>query len=162
MHLDMPSEEIIHPNALNEIAILKQETSSMLTIRAELNGAYLTTYWGDGLILSTPTGSTAYSLSVGGPILVPQSNMWILSPVAPHSLNARPLVITDDNEIVLTVSSRSDRFLVAVDGRSVVLDTSVKLTIRKADYKIRVIKREGYTFYDTLREKLMWGEDKRS
>lgn len=161
LHLDAPSEELIHPDALNEIAILKQDTSSMLTIHVELNGNYLNTYWGDGLIISTPTGSTAYSLSVGGPILVPQSKMYVLSPVAPHSLNARPLVITDDNEITLTVSGRSNRFLVALDGRSIVLETSTKLVIRKADYAIRVIKRKGATFYDTLREKLMWGVDVR-
>ena len=148
--------------ALNEIAILKRDTSSMITIHTSIGEDYLTSYQSDGLIIATPTGSTAYSLSVNGPILVPQSNSLVLSPIAPHSLNVRPLVIPDTSVISLTVESRSDFFLVALDGRSEVFPAGTVLTVSKADYTTKVIKRYTHTFYQTLREKLMWGADTRS
>lgn len=151
----------ITPHALNEIAVLKRDSSSMITIHTYVNGEYLITYQADGLIIATPTGSTAYSLSVGGPILVPQSNAITITPVAPHSLNVRPIVIRDDWEITLDVESRSHNFLVAIDGRSISLEDSNILTIRKADYNIKVVKRFEQHFFDTLRSKMMWGIDSR-
>lgn len=147
--------------ALNEIAILKRDSSSMITIHTCLNDEYLTSYQADGLVIATPTGSTAYSMSVGGPIIVPQNNSIVLSPVAPHSLNVRPLVIPDDYEISLGVESRSRSFLIALDGRSEIFPAGIRLKVRKADYTTKVIKRYNHTFYQTLREKLMWGADAR-
>lgn len=149
------------PYALNEIAILKRDSSSMITIHTAINGAYLTTYQADGLIIATPTGSTAYSLSVGGPVIVPHSNTIAITPVAPHSLNVRPIVIRDDWEITLDVESRSHNFLIAIDGRSETCKESNRLTIRKADYSIKVVKRVNHVFFDTLRTKMMWGVDRR-
>jgi NAD+ kinase len=148
--------------ALNEVAILKRDTSSMITIHVTLGDDYLASYLADGLIIATPTGSTAYSLSVNGPIIVPQNNSLVISPVAPHSLNVRPLVIPDTSVITLTVESRNEYFLVALDGRSEVFHAGAKLTISKADYTTKVIKRHGQTFYQTLREKLMWSADLRA
>jgi NAD+ kinase len=145
--------------ALNEVAILKRDTSSMIALHVSLGDDYLASYLADGLIIATPTGSTAYSLSVNGPIIVPQSNSLVINPVAPHSLNVRPLVIPDTSVITLTVESRNEYFLVALDGRSEVFPAGTKLTISKADYTTKVIKRYGQTFYQTLREKLMWSAD---
>ncbi|MCR5078202.1 MAG: NAD kinase [Prevotella sp.] len=150
-----------NPYALNDIAILKRDNASMISIRASVNGEYLVTYLADGLVISTPTGSTAYSLSVGGPIIVPQSGILSITPVAPHSLNIRPIVISDEVEIKLEVESRSHNFLAAVDGRSEKLREGVTLTITKAPYKVRIVKRSGQRFFSTLREKLMWGADTR-
>ena len=149
------------PYALNEIAILKRDSSSMISIRTAINGAYLNTYQADGLVIATPTGSTAYSLSVGGPIIVPHSNTIAITPVAPHSLNVRPIVIRDDWEITLDVESRSHNFLVAIDGRSETCKETTQLTIRRADYSIKVVKRFNHIFFDTLRSKMMWGADGR-
>ncbi|MDR2810014.1 MAG: NAD kinase [Tannerellaceae bacterium] len=147
--------------ALNEIAVLKRDTSSMITIHASVDDDFLASYQADGLIVATPTGSTAYSMSVNGPILVPQSNSLVLSPVAPHSLNVRPLVIPDTSVINLTIESRNEYFLVALDGRSEIFPAGALLTISKADYTTRIIKRHNHTFYKTLRDKLMWGADTR-
>lgn len=147
--------------ALNEIAILKRDTSSMITIHTSLNGEYLTSYQADGLLIATPTGSTAYSMSVNGPIIIPQSKNVVLSPVAPHSLNVRPLIIPDSYTITLGVESRNEYFLVSLDGRSEIFPTGIELTVCKADYTTKVIKRYNHTFYQTLREKLMWGADAR-
>ena len=150
-----------YPFGLNEIAILKRDSSSMITIHTSINGAYLTTYQADGLVIATPTGSTAYSLSIGGPIIVPHSDTIAITPVAPHSLNVRPIVINDDWEITLDVESRSHNFLVAIDGRSETCREGSRLTIRKADYKIKVVKRTNHVFFHTLRNKMMWGADGR-
>lgn len=147
------------PYALNEIAVLKRDSSSMISIHAAINGAPLTTYQADGLVVATPTGSTAYSLSVGGPVIVPHSKTIAITPVAPHSLNVRPIVICDDWEITLDVESRSHNFLVAIDGRSESCKESTQLKISKADYSIKVVKRFNHIFFDTLRNKLMWGAD---
>ena len=147
--------------ALNEVAILKRDTASMITIHTSLNQEYLTSYQADGLVIATPTGSTAYSMSVNGPIMLPHVNSLILSPVAPHSLNVCPLVIPDDLEILLTVESRSQNFLISLDGRSEVFPSGAQFMVSKADFNVRVIKRYGHTFYKTLREKLMWGADVR-
>ena len=150
-----------HPFGLNEIAVLKRDSSSMITIHTSINGAYLTTYQADGLVIATPTGSTAYSLSIGGPVIVPHSNTIAITPVAPHSLNVRPIVINDDWEITLDVESRSHNFLVAIDGRSETCREGTRLTIRKADYNIKVVKRSNHVFFHTLRDKMMWGADGR-
>ncbi|MDR2954678.1 MAG: NAD kinase [Prevotella sp.] len=147
--------------ALNEIAILKQDTAAMITLHAHINGEYLTSYQADGLIVATPTGSTAYSLSVGGPIIFPTASNIVISAIAPNSLSNRPLVVTDDSIITLDVESRSDSFLISLDGRSNVFHTGTKLTIKKADFQLKVLKRKGNTFYNTLRNKLMWGIDPR-
>lgn len=150
------------PYALNEIAVLKRDSSSMITIRAAINGAFLNTYQADGLVIATPTGSTAYSLSVGGPIMVPHSSTIAITPVAPHSLNIRPIVIRDDWEITLDVESRSHNFLVAIDGNSETCKETTQLSIRRADYSVKVVKRCNHHFFDTLRSKMMWGADGRS
>ena len=146
---------------LNEIAVLKRDSSSMIAIHTSINGAYLTTYQADGLVIATPTGSTAYSLSVGGPVIVPHSNTIAITPVAPHSLNVRPIVINDDWEITLDVESRSHNYLIAIDGRSETCREGTRLTIRKADYYIKVVKRPSHVFFHTLRDKMMWGADGR-
>lgn len=145
--------------ALNEIAVLKRDTSSMITIHTFLDDEYLTSYQADGLVIATPTGSTAYSMSVNGPIILPKSSNVVLSPVAPHSLNVRPLVIPDSYTIKLRVESRNEYFLIALDGRSEIFPAGIELKISKADYTAKVIKRYNHTFYQTLREKLMWGAD---
>lgn len=150
-----------YPFGLNEIAVLKRDSSSMISIHTSVNGAYLTTYQADGLVIATPTGSTAYSLSVGGPVIVPHSQTMAITPVAPHSLNVRPVVICDDWEITLDVESRSHNFLIAIDGRSETCRQGSRLTIRKADYQIKVVKRASHIFFSTLRDKLMWGADGR-
>ena len=150
-----------YPCGLNEIAVLKRDSSSMITIHTSINGAYLTTYQADGLVIATPTGSTAYSLSIGGPVIVPHSNTIAITPVAPHSLNVRPIVINDDWEITLDVESRSHNFLRAIDGRSETFREGTRLTIRKADYNIKVVKRTNHVFFHTLRDKMMWGADGR-
>ena len=147
--------------ALNDVAILKRDTASMISIRACINGEYLTTYQADGLVISSPTGSTAYSLSNGGPIIVPGTHVFSMTAVAPHSLNVRPIVFSEDSEIKLTVESRTHNFLVALDGRSENLPESTRLTLRKAPYRVRVIKRAGTKYFHTLREKMMWGADQR-
>lgn len=153
--------EYFNNHALNEVAILKQDTASMLSIHAYVNNDYLTSYQADGLIISTPTGSTAYSLSVGGSILSPTIPSIILSPIAPHNLTSRSLVVDDSSIISLKVESRSHMFLVSVDGQSRVLDETVNIQVRKDDYTLRVVNRVGYTFYQTLRDKLLWGADVR-
>lgn len=154
----LPAEDTI---ALNEVAVLKQDTSSMIKVHTSLNGQYLCTYRADGLLISTPTGSTAYALSVGASILMPQNNNFIVSPVAPHSLNLRPVIVPDDWQIELDVESRNNHFLIAVDGRSVVCKSGMHLVLKKAGYTVKVAKRNGHTYFQTLREKLMWGADAR-
>lgn len=148
--------------ALNDVAILKRDNASMISIRTCVNGEYLTTYQADGLVVSTPTGSTAYSLSNGGPIIVPGTHVFSMTAVAPHSLNIRPIVIPDSSEITLTVESRSHNFLVAIDGRSEKCCDVTSLTLRKAPYNVRIVKRCGTHYFDTLREKMMWGTDTRN
>lgn len=149
------------PFALNDIAVLKRDNAAMISVRTCINCEYLVTYQADGLIFSTPTGSTAYGLSNGGPIIVPDADILCLTPVAPHSLNVRPIVINDDSEITLEVESRSHNFLVAIDGRSEKLLESTRLTIRKAPYTINIVKRDSRSYFSTLREKMMWGADHR-
>lgn len=148
--------------ALNEVTILKKDTSSMIQIHAYLNDVYLNSYWADGLIVSSPTGSTGYSLSCGGPIILPETNNFIISPIAAHNLNVRPLVVCDDTIIRLKVDEREELALVALDSRSRAINPSLSLTIKKADFKIKLIRLEDQSFISTMREKLMWGKDKRN
>ena len=147
--------------ALNDVAILKRDTASMISVRASINGQYLNTYQADGLVISTPTGSTAYSLSNGGPIIVPGTKVFSMTAVAPHSLNVRPIVLADSSIIELEVESRSHNFLVAIDGRSEKCKEGVKLTLRRAPYDIQVVKRPDHRYFNALREKMMWGADSR-
>ena len=147
--------------ALNDVAILKRDTASMISIRASINGDYLTTYQADGLVISSPTGSTAYSRSNGGPIIVPGTKVISMTAVAPHSMNIRPIVLADSSEITLTVESRSHNFLIAIDGRSEKCKEGTKLTLRRAPYDVKVVKRSDQRYFNTLREKMMWGIDVR-
>ena len=147
--------------ALNDVAILKRDTASMISIRANINGQYLNTYQADGLVVSTPTGSTAYSLSNGGPIIVPGTKVFSMTAVAPHSLNVRPIVIPDSAVVELDVESHSHNFLVAIDGRSEKCKEGTKITLRRAPYDVKVVKRSDHRYFNTLREKMMWGADSR-
>jgi NAD+ kinase len=156
------SDEIGIPLALNEITVHKRESSSMITIHTHINDCYLASYWADGLIISTPTGSTAYSMSAGGPIISPSSKNLVITPIASHNLTVRPLVIPDDCEIKIKVESRDMNYLLSLDSRSVVLHNPIQLTIRKSTRYISLIKFDGHSFFDTLRDKLMWGVDKRN
>ena len=148
--------------ALNEIAVSRKNTTSMITVETRLNNEYLTSYWSDGLIISTPTGSTGYSLSCGGPVITPDANSLVLTPIAPHNLSARPLVIPDSTEIELRVSGREDYFLVSLDSRIATLHNSAVIKIKKASFTIKMIELHEESFLDTLRKKLLWGEDKRN
>jgi NAD+ kinase len=155
------SDEEGNSVALNEIAVLKQDTSSMIRVHTVINGEYLCTYRADGLLISTPTGSTAYALSVGASIMMPENKSFMLSPVAPHSLNLRPVIIPDNWKIELEVENRTNHFLVSLDGRSSLCTNNVRLSIEKAPYSVKVAKRLNHTYFNTLREKLMWGADAR-
>jgi len=148
--------------ALNEIAVSRKNTTSMITVETSLNDEYLTSYWADGLIVSTPTGSTGYSLSCGGPVIMPESDSITITPIAPHNLNARPLVIQNSTEIKLRVSGREDSYLVSLDSRIATLDNNSTVIIKLADFKIKMIELSTESFLSTLRNKLLWGEDKRN
>lgn len=147
--------------ALNDIAVLKRDIASMIGIHTSIDGSFLVNYQADGLIVSTPTGSTAYSLSNGGPIIVPQTRTLCLTPVAPHSLNIRPIVISDSSTVTLEVESRSHNYLVAVDGRSYTMHEGSTVTISKAPFVTRIVKPNGRRYFSSLRDKMMWGADKR-
>ena len=148
--------------ALNEIAVSRKNTTSMISIETWLDDEYLSSYWADGLIISTPTGSTGYSLSCGGPIIMPESDSLALTPIAPHNLNARPLVISAKHKILLKISGREDEFLVSLDSRINSLKKATEITIEKAPYQINMIELQGGSFIETLRKKLLWGVDKRN
>lgn len=163
LRVDFSDDRVVdYPFVLNEVSVLKQDSSSMISINTYLNGEAIHSYHADGLIVATPTGSTAYSMSVGGPLMVPQAQNIILSPIASHSLTVRPLVVPDDWVIDLEVFSRNGCYLVTMDGRTLVLEQEVRIRISKADYKIRVAKQLNHTFFDSLKSKLMWGLDKRN
>ena len=148
--------------ALNELTVHKKDTSTMILINTFLNGEFLNSYWADGLIISTPTGSTGYSLSCGGPIIVPQSENFVITPIAPHNLNVRPVVVSDKNVISLQVEGRSRHFLVSLDSRSVTIDSSIRLAVRKEEFFINLVRLNNENFLSTLRNKLMWGVDTRN
>lgn len=148
--------------ALNELTIHKKDSASMMTIHAYINGNYLNSYWADGLIVSTPTGSTAYSLSCGGPIIIPGSENFIITPIAPHNLNVRPIVLPANNTITLKFEGRSKKYLVALDSRTETVNSTEELTISKEKFKVNLIRLSGHDFLTTLRNKLMWGLDLRN
>ncbi len=151
----------VYPYALNEVAVLKHDNSSLIKVETFVDGEFLNSYVADGLIVSTPTGSTGYALSVGGPVLSPDSATFCLAPVAPHSLSMRPMVLSDRVTLQLKVKSRTGKFLVAIDGRSESLPEETLITLRRADYKVLVVKMPGNDFFSTLRHKMMWGADQR-
>ena len=148
--------------ALNDFTIHKMETSSMIKIHTYLNGEYLNSYWADGLIIATPTGSTGYSMSCGGPIIVPQSESFVITPIAPHNLNVRPIVVSDRNVISLEVEGRSQNYMATLDSRSYAIDSSFQLAIRKESYPINLVRLSNENFLGTLRSKLNWGLDSRN
>ncbi len=147
---------------LNEFTVLKQDTSSMINVHAYLNDEFLNSYWADGLIIATPTGSTGYSLSCGGPVVFPHSKNLIITPVSPHNLNVRPLVVSDNSVITLEVEGRSNYFLVSLDSRSRTVNAKARLKICRESFEARLIKFDGYSFVNTLRQKLNWGLDARN
>jgi len=147
--------------AVNEISILRRDTSSLLVVKFYADGRFINNYWADGLIIATPTGSTAYSLACGGPIVSPESHNLIITPISPHSLTVRPLVISDDVELSIEVESRADTYMVSVDSRTEIVDITEKLIIKPSPHKLKVLKNADQDYYTTLREKLMWGKDKR-
>lgn len=150
------------PYALNEFTVHKQDSAQMITIHVEVGGDLLNNYWADGLIVSTPTGTTAYSLSVGGPIITPGSANFVIAPIAPHNLAVRPVVISDNEEITLWVEGRGGRYMASLDSRSAPFETDLIWKIRKSNFIINVLKFENQSFYETLRKKLLWGADKRN
>jgi NAD+ kinase len=150
------------PYALNEFTVHKQDTSQMITVHVDVGNYFLNSYWADGLLVSTPTGSTAYSLSVGGPIITPQAANFIIAPIAPHNLAIRPVVIADDEIIKLSIEGRGGKYLASLDSRFSAFETTDQFSLRKADFSINVIHFTNQNFYNTLRNKLMWGLDKRN
>ena len=149
-------------NALNEISISRKNTTSLITIDTKLNDQYLNTYWADGLIISTPTGSTGYSLSCGGPIIMPDSKNLVLTPIAPHNLNARPLVISDNKKIEISINGRENEYFVSADSQIFSVNIDSKINISKAPYFLKMVEFEEDSYINTLREKLMWGKDRRT
>ncbi len=148
--------------ALNEFTILKTDSSSMITVHTYIDGEYLNSYWADGLIVSTPTGSTGYSLSCGGPIVLPHSNNFVITPVSAHNLNVRPLIVSDQSEISFKIEGRSNKFLISLDSKSESVDSTVKLAVRKEDFQAKLITFSHSNYFDTLRQKLNWGLDLRN
>jgi NAD+ kinase len=148
--------------ALNDVTVLKKDTASMIVVHTYINGDFLNSYWADGLIISTPTGSTGYSLSCGGPLVLPQSNNTVLTPVSPHNLTARPMVLADDSEITLKIEGRSDTFLLSLDSRHETVEAGIELTVVKEKFVAKLIKLPNNQIFDTLRQKLHWGIDIRN
>ena len=148
--------------ALNDVTIHKRDTSAMMIIHAYLNGEFLNSYWADGLILATPTGSTAYSLSCGGPIIFPQSGNFVVTPISPHNLNVRPVILSDTNVISFEIEGRSSKYLLSCDSRTEVIDNSVRITVKKAAFEINLIRLNNENYLSTLRNKLLWGIDTRN
>jgi NAD+ kinase len=148
--------------ALNEVSVSRKNTASMITIKTFLDSEFLNSYWADGLIIATPTGSTGYSLSCGGPIVTPEAKSFVLTPIAPHNLNARPLVIPDNTTISFTVSGREDEFLMSLDSRITSINNSTEILVKKADFNLKMVQFKQQTFIKTLRDKLLWGKDTRN
>ena len=148
--------------ALNEVSINRKDTTSMLSIETSINDRSLTTYWADGLIISTPTGSTGYSLSSGGPILSPNTKTWVLNPIAPHNINVRPLIISDSSNIKISVKGKGENFLLSLDSRIFTLKNGNEIFLKKASFNVNTVELKGDFFFKTLREKLFWGKDQRN
>jgi len=147
---------------LNDFTVVKKDTSSMITIHTYIDGEFLNSYWADGIIVSTPTGSTGYSLSCGGPLIFPKSENFVITPVSPHNLTVRPIVVSDTSEISFQIEGRSKKFLVSLDSRIATVDSAVKLKVMKGDFKVNLIQLEGQHYFKTLRQKLNWGLDIRN
>ncbi len=163
LEADFPIPEFGDMNfALNEITVSRKDTTSMITVETHLNDEYLTSYWADGLIVATPTGSTGYSLSCGGPVITPTAQSLVITPIAPHNLNARPLVISDDTVIRLKVSGREEHHLVSLDSRIATLENEREITIKKAGFTVKMIEYVSESFLKTIRNKLLWGQDRRN
>lgn len=162
IEVQCPNREDIFPYALNDIVISRKETTSMITVETFIDEEYLNVFWGDGVIVSTPTGSTAYSLSCGGPIISPENNNFVITPIAPHNLNVRPLIVSDDAVFRLKVESRVPQYSLSLDSRLIHIDTEVELLIKKARFKISLVQPNNLSFYETIRQKLLWGKDKRN
>ncbi|MDC9721602.1 MAG: NAD kinase [Urechidicola sp.] len=157
------TEEISEINfALNEITLSRKDSASMITVETYLDNEYLTSYWADGLIASTPTGSTGYSLSCGGPVITPQAKSFVLTPVAPHNLNARPLIIPDSTKIKMRIIGRGDEFFISLDSRIATINSETEIFIEKAPFTLKMIELKNHSFIKTLRAKLLWGEDTRN
>jgi NAD+ kinase len=148
--------------ALNDFTIMKKDTSSMITVRVFVDGELLNSYWSDGIIVSTPTGSTGYSLSCGGPLVYPKSESFIITPVSPHNLGTRPIVLSDNSEISFQIEGRSKKFLISLDSRFETIDESVKLKIKKEHFRVKLVELPGHHYFNTLRQKLNWGLDIRN
>ncbi len=148
--------------ALNEFTIHRQDTSSMIKIHTYLNGEFLNTYWADGLIVATPTGSTGYSLSCGGPVVFPQASSFVITPVAPHNLNTRPIVVPDDNVISFEIEGRTEQFLCTLDARTETIKSNVQLAVKKENFTVSLVRPDEHNFLKTIRQKLYWGIDKRN
>lgn len=148
--------------ALNDVTILKRDTSAMILIHCYLNGEFLNSYWADGLIIATPTGSTAYSLSCGGPIVFPRSGNFLITPISPHNLNVRPVILSDENVLTFEVEGRSSKYLVSCDSRTAVTGSDIKINIRRADFDINLVRLNNESYLSTLRNKLLWGIDTRN
>ncbi|MGM0946859.1 MAG: NAD kinase [Bacteroidota bacterium] len=147
---------------LNEFTIHKRDTSSMITVHTYIDGKYLNSYWADGLIVATPTGSTGYSLSCGGPLISPEAKNLVITPVSPHNLNVRPIIVSDESEISFEIEGRAEKFLISLDSRSTSISSDLKLSVRKERFYARLMKLPSYNFFDTLRYKLNWGFDMRN
>ncbi|MDF7814585.1 NAD kinase [Hymenobacter sp. YC55] len=147
---------------LNEFSILKRDTSSMIVVHTYIDGEYLNSYWADGLVVATPTGSTGYSLSCGGPVMLPQTNNFIIAPVCPHNLNVRPIIVSDRSVISFEIEGRSNQFLLSLDSRSVAVDAGVQIAVRRESFSVRLVKFNHVNFLSTLRSKLNWGLDRRN
>ena len=154
--------EIEDNYAINEVTVVRRETTSMITIDAYLDNEFLNSFWSDGLIISTPTGSTGYNLSCGGPIVHPSNQNFIITPVAPHNLNVRPLIVSENSVIELKIRSRANEYFLSLDHRNIALNTDVELRISKADFKINIVEANDASYFRTLRDKMLWGSDKRN
>ena len=157
-----PKSEKFFPFALNDVTISRKETTAMITVESYIDGEFLNIFWGDGVIISTPTGSTAYSLSCGGPIITPNNKNFVITPIAPHNLNVRPLIVNDDVEMRLKVESRVPQYSLSLDSRLINMETNMEIILRKAKFEILLIHPNNLSFYETIRQKLLWGKDKRN
>jgi len=163
VHLDVEEDVFEGMNfGLNEFCILKKDTSSMILVHTYLDDVFLNSYWSDGLIVATPTGSTAYALSCGGPLLMPTANNFVITPISPHNLNVRPIVVPDNCKLKFKIEGRSKNFLISLDSRSKTVSANVELAVRKEDFKVKLVKMEYHNFLNTLRTKLNWGLDNRT
>lgn len=157
-----PDKGLFFPYALNDVTISRKETTAMITVDSYLDDEFLNVFWGDGVIISTPTGSTAYSLSCGGPIISPENENFVITPIAPHNLNVRPLIVNDSVTVKFSVESRVPQYSLSLDSRLIHMNTDVEITVRKANFKIHLIQPNNLSFYETIRQKLLWGKDKRN